>query len=70
MFEAREPKTTNSADDRLSRLTGVALTVETDPFGELAWMGTGGLVSLTMPQPSIALSSKHATGERGQGAKF
>jgi len=55
--------TANSADDRLSRLASVALTGETDPLGEFAWMGAGRLVSLTMPQPGIALSYKHATGE-------
>jgi RHS repeat-associated protein len=55
--------TANSADDRLSRLASVALTGDPDPLGEFAWMGAGRLVSLTMPQPGIALSYKHATGE-------
>jgi RHS repeat-associated protein len=55
--------TANSANDRLSRLAGVALTGETDPLGEFAWMGAGRLISLTMPQPGIALSYKHAAGQ-------
>jgi RHS repeat-associated protein len=55
--------TANSADDRLSRLEGVSLTGDPDPLGEFAWMGSGRLVSLTMPQPGIALSYKHVTGE-------
>jgi RHS repeat-associated protein len=54
--------TANTADDRLSRLAGVSLTGDPDPLGEFAWMGAGRLVSLTMPQPGIALSYKHATG--------
>jgi RHS repeat-associated protein len=53
----------NSTNDRLSRLAGVALTGESDPLGEFTWMGAGRLVSLTMPQPGIALSYKHATAE-------
>ncbi len=53
----------NSADDRPSRLSGVALNGEGQPLGEFAWMGAGRLVSLTLPQPGIALSYKHATGE-------
>ncbi len=53
----------NSADDRLSRLAGLSLTGEATPLGQFAWMGSGRLVSLTMPQPGIALSYKHATGE-------
>jgi YD repeat-containing protein len=55
--------TANSADDRLSRLAGVALTGEAQPLGQFAWMGAGRLVTLTMPQPGIALSYKQATGE-------
>ena len=53
----------NSADDRLSRLAGLSLTGEATPLGQFAWMGSGRLVSLTMPQPGIALSYTHATGE-------
>jgi RHS repeat-associated protein len=53
----------NSADDRLSRLAGLSLTGEATPLGQFAWMGSGRLVSLTMPQPGIALSYKHVTGE-------
>ncbi len=53
----------NSADDRLSRLAGLSLTGEATPLGQFAWMGSGRLVTLTMPQPGIALSYKHATGE-------
>lgn len=52
----------NSADDRLSRLAGVTLDGEGQPLGEFAWMGAGRLVSLTLPQPGIALSYKQAAG--------
>jgi hypothetical protein len=31
----------NSADDRLSRLAGVALTGGTDLLGEFTWLGAG-----------------------------
>ncbi len=55
--------TANSADDRLSRLAGVSLTGDPGPLGQFAWMGAGRLVTLTMPQPGIALSYKQATGE-------
>lgn len=53
----------NSADDRLSRLSAVALNGEGQALGEFAWMGAARLVSLTMPQPGISLSYKHTTGE-------
>ena len=53
----------NSADDRLSRLAGFSLTGEATPLGQFGWMGAGRLVSLTMPQPGIALSYKQAAGE-------
>jgi RHS repeat-associated protein len=53
----------NSADDRLSRLAGVAIDGEGQPLGEFAWMGAGRLISLAMPQPGIALSYKHAAGQ-------
>jgi RHS repeat-associated protein len=55
--------TANSADDQLSRLAGVAIDGEGQPLGEFAWMGAGRLVTLTMPQPGIALSYKHAAGQ-------
>jgi RHS repeat-associated protein len=54
---------TNSADDRLSRLAAVTAQGEAQPLGQFAWMGAGRLVSLTMPQPGIALSYKQAAGE-------
>jgi RHS repeat-associated protein len=54
---------TNSADDRLSRLAAVTAQGEAQPLGQFAWMGAGRLVSLTMPQPGIALSYKQASGE-------
>ncbi len=53
----------NSANDRLSRLAELTLQGEGQALGEFAWMGAGRLVSLTMPQPGIALSYKHASGE-------
>jgi len=45
--------TANSADDRLSRLAGVALTGEAQPLGQFAWMGAGRLVTLTLPNRFI-----------------
>jgi len=53
----------SSADDRLSRLAGVTLDGEGSALGEFTWMGAGRLVELVMPQPGIALSYRHASGE-------
>lgn len=54
---------TSSADDRLSRLAGVTLDGESGALGEFTWMGAGRLVELSMPQPGLALSYRHASGE-------
>ncbi len=53
----------SSADDRLSRLAGVSLDGEVSALGAFTWMGAGRLVELAMPQPGIALSYRHASGE-------
>jgi len=53
----------SSADDRLSRLAGVSLDGETGALGEFTWMGAGRLVELAMPQPGLALSYRHASGQ-------
>jgi RHS repeat-associated protein len=53
----------SSADDRLSRLAGVSLDGESGALGEFTWMGAGRLVELAMPQPGLALSYRHASGE-------
>jgi len=53
----------SSADDRLSRLAGVSLDGEGTALGAFTWMGAGRLVELSMPQPGLALSYRHASGE-------